>query len=208
MSGSREKNLPQRSDMTTRFYEEHADEFYRQTVGVDMSSLYAPFLESLPPGAHILDAGCGSGRDTLYFLRHGYKVSAFDASPKLAEYASRLTERPVLTMRFEELEVRDAFDGIWACASLLHVPRTNIDSVFGKLCDALKLGGVMFVSFKLREGEWEHEGRLFNGYDMSSFTSLLERHPRLSATSIWVSDDVRPERRDEQWLNALLRRVV
>ena len=192
--------------MTIAYYEAHASEFYAQTVAVDMTALYAPFFSLLPAGAHILDAGCGSGRDTLYFNQHGCNVTAFDASARLADLASRLTGQPVLTMSFEELGFREEFDGVWACASLLHVPRREIDSVFSKLADAVKLGGVIFASFKLRDEEWEQEGRFFNGYDVSSFRALLRRHPRLSALSVWTSSDARPERRHEQWLNVLLRR--
>ena len=175
---------------------------------MDMAALYGPFLDLLPSGAHILDAGCGSGRDTLYFREHGYNVTAFDASTELAALASQLTGQPVLTLRFQEIEFADAFDGIWACASLLHVSRADIHSVLDKLAGALRLGGVMFLSFKNRDGEWEEGGRFFNGYDVRSFEALVREHPVLSVTSIWTSEDVRPERRSEKWLNGLLRRRV
>ena len=172
-----------------------------------MSALYAPFLAILPVGGRILDAGCGSGRDSLYFIRNGYEVEAFDASAEMCQLASGLIGRPVLQKTFEDVDSVSAFDGIWACASLVHVRREHIDAVLQRLCPALKPGGVMFVSFKLRDGEWEQDGRFFNGYDEASFKDLLKRHPSLGLCSSWVSDDVRRERRQEQWLNALLQRI-
>lgn len=173
-----------------------------------MEALYAPFLDRMQNGAHILNAGCGSGRDTLNFLRRGYVVTAFDASKPLVELASRLTGQEMLNLRFDEIEFDRTFDGIWACASLLHVARHDIDAVLDKLTRALKPSGIMFVSFKLRDGEWEQSGRFFNGYDVASLGALLRRHQSLSIVSIWESEDVRPERKGERWLNALLRRIA
>lgn len=168
--------------MTTRYYEEHAAEFYHQFVDVDMAALYKPFLNLLPSGAHILDAGCGSGRDTLYFRQHGYNATAFDASEKLAAFASRLTGQSVFTLRFQQLELSSVFDGIWACASLLHVKRADAHSVSGKLAGALKPSGVMSASFNLRDGEWEQDGRFFNGYDVTSFGNFfVVNHSSLSS---------------------------
>ena len=97
-----------------------------------------------------------------------------------------------------------AVNAIWACASLLHVSRVGIDAVLDKFSDALKLCGIMFVSFKLRDGEWEERGRYFNGYDERSFRLLMAKHPSLAVESTWVSDDVRPSRAGERWLSALL----
>src|ERR1039458_7522672 len=98
-----------------------------RTIEVNMEALYAPFLDRMQNGAHILDAGCGSGRDTLNFLRRGYVVTAFDASKPLVELASRLTGQEMLNLRFDEIEFDRTFDGIWACASLLHVARHDIE---------------------------------------------------------------------------------
>jgi len=171
-----------------------------------MSGLYKPYLACMPPNGRILDAGCGSGRDSLYFIRHGYQVEAFDASSKMCALASSIIGQTVHQMTFDEVEWTAAFDGIWACASLLHVRRDSIDAVLERLCRALKPGGAMFLSFKLRDEEWEKDGRFFNGYNESTFSRLIEGHPTLVPSSIWISDDVRPERRREKWLNAIVQR--
>jgi SAM-dependent methyltransferase len=111
-------------------------------------------------------------------------------------------------MTFDEVNWVSEFDGIWACASLLHVGRDSIDAVIERLCRALKPNGAMFVSFKFRDEEWEQDGRFFNGYSEVSFRQLIEIHPLLRVESIWISDDTRPERKDEKWLNALLQRAT
>lgn len=192
---------------TIAYYEKNAEKFFKDTVQVDMSALYKPFLALLPPNGRILDAGCGSGRDSLYFKRHGYQVEAFDASLEMCRLASAHLGQPVHQKTFDEVGWDSDFDGIWACASLLHVRRDSIDSVIERLCHTLGPSGVMFASFKLRDDEWEQDGRFFNGYDEASFPQLITHHPALLLRSIWVSADERPGRKNEKWLNALLQRI-
>ena len=111
-----------RSAMSVEFYEREADAFISQTLGVDMTELYDRFLPQLPKKGLILDAGCGSGRDAKNFLDKGYRVVAFDASSKMAQHASSLTDMDVACMTFAEVNWTEQFDGIWCSASLLHVP--------------------------------------------------------------------------------------
>jgi SAM-dependent methyltransferase len=193
---------------TIEYYEKNAEKFFRETVQVDMSALYKPFLELLPLNGKILDAGCGSGRDSLYFIQHGFQVEAFDASPEMCRLASGVVGQTVHLRTFDEADWIAEYDGIWACASLLHVGRDSIDAVMERLCRSLRPSGVMFASFKLRDEEWEQDGRIFNGYSEDSFRRLIEGHPSLLPKSIWMSDDARPERKDEKWLNALLQRTT
>jgi SAM-dependent methyltransferase len=192
---------------TIAYYNTNAEQFRRDTLDVDMSALYEPFLRLVPQGGKILDAGCGSGRDSLRFKQHGYEVEAFDASSEMCRLASALIDQPVHLKTFDDVNWVSEFDGIWACASLLHVRRDSIDSVLEKLCRALRPNGAVFVSFKLRDEEWEQDGRFFNGYSEDSFRGLIEHHTAFLPQSMWVSDDARPERRDEKWLNVLLQRV-
>jgi SAM-dependent methyltransferase len=192
---------------TISYYERNADQFYQETVHADMSALYKPFLALVAPHGKILDAGCGSGRDSLYFIQHGYKVEAFDACPEMCRLASNLIGQRVHIKTFDEVDWKSEFDGIWACASLLHVRRDSIDAVLDKMCHALTPDGTMYLSFKLRDGEWEQEGRFFNGYSVETFRGLIGSHQALHLTSIWVSNDARPSRNGEQWLNSLLRRA-
>jgi SAM-dependent methyltransferase len=143
---------------TIAYYDEHADEFYADTVGAEMGGFYDAFLPLLPVGGRILDAGCGSGRDSRAFLERGYAVTAFDASAALGSRAARLLSRPVLQLTFQEMAFAEEFDGVWACASLLHVPRAELDGVLARLARALVPGGAAFLSFKYGDGEGERDG--------------------------------------------------
>src|SRR5689334_6398373 len=125
------------ADMTVEYYDQHAASFCEATGKLDMSALYRPFLNLLPPRARILDAGCGSGRDTLACLNLGYEVTAIDGSLAMVQVTTKLTGCPALQMRFDEINWVEEFDGIWACASLLHVPRADTGDVLNRFAQAL-----------------------------------------------------------------------
>ena len=117
---------------TIDYYNKHAEEFTASTFEVDMESLYKPFLAELQEGAKILDVGCGSGRDTLAFKNKGYQVDAIDYSEELVKKASLLTGIPIKWQSFYEVDDYEAYDGIWACASLLHCERSRLAEVLEK----------------------------------------------------------------------------
>ena len=191
-------------DTTTAYYAKNAQGFFTETVAVDMEPLYERFLPRLPAGGHILDAGCGSGRDCRAFIQRGYRVTAFDASPELARLARRHIGQDVLVMRLEEMDWQRTFDGIWACASLLHVPAAGLAEVMARLARALKPGGILYASFKHGPGEREHDGRRFTDLDESGLNALIAQVSALSLIETWVTGDLRPGRACEPWLNTLL----
>jgi SAM-dependent methyltransferase len=193
-------------DPNLAYYEDQAAAFFAETVTVDMAPLYARFLAHLPLGGSILDAGCGSGRDALAFRRLGYTVTAFEASPALARLTSEHCGLPVEVRRFQDIESEDRFDGIWACASLLHVPMAELPEVLGRLGRALKFGGVLYASFKYGAGEREHGGRRFTDLDEAGLAALVERVPGLAVIEIWVTGEQREGREGERWLNAMVGR--
>src|SRR5690606_22260482 len=135
------------------YYERNAESYFKATRDADLSALYERFLRRLPKGARILDAGSGSGRDTLAFVRRGYAVSAFDSSAALCELSTRLTGVRTRVLRFQELEGEAEYDGIWACASLLHLSDAELPNAIGRLIRALKPDGVLYMSFKHGAGE-------------------------------------------------------
>jgi SAM-dependent methyltransferase len=192
--------------MTTDYYDIHADGFIAQTVNVDMAPLHVRFLAHLPPTAKILDAGCGSGRDAKAFLDQGYEVTAFDGSQEMARRASALLGRSVLHMRFDQMQFDAVFDGVWASASLLHVPRSNLTGIFDRLVCALKPGGICYMSFKVGDGERFRNGRLFNDQTESTLETSLASVPDVELVDLWRTQDRRTGRADEQWLNALVRK--
>ncbi len=167
-----------------------------------MSELYAPFLREIAAGGRILDAGCGSGRDSLAFLRKGYQVVSIDASAAMVDATTRLTGQEARVLTFDALDFQGEFDGIWACASILHVARPDLGSVLTRLANALKPNGVMYLSFKYGEGERLQEGRYFNDVTEALIGVALAAHTELDLVQVRTSDDGRGQR----WLNAIVRR--
>jgi len=191
---------------TKKYYAEKAQHFFDGTVGVDMDDLYQPFLDLMPDRGKILDAGCGSGRDTLYFKKKGYSVVAFDYSEEIIKLATEYIGEPVLQMSFDDVSFNNEFDGIWACASILHVSKQDISGVLVKLSYALKLNGILYTSFKYGDAEEVRNGRCFSDYTESTFQRVVDTVPSLSMIKHWKTTDVRPDRKDEYWLNVLLQK--
>ncbi len=133
-------------------------------------------------------------------------MTAFEASPKLARLASEHCGLPVEVRRFQEIEWQDAFDGIWACASLLHVPMVELPEVLRRLGRALKPDGVLYASFKYGAGEREHGGRRFTDLDEEGLAALVEGVTAFAVVETWVTGDRREGREGERWLNAIVGR--
>ncbi|WP_276756295.1 class I SAM-dependent methyltransferase [Pseudoalteromonas marina] len=190
---------------TLTYYNNNAQTFSDSTLNVDMSALYAEFLPHVKQHGHILDAGCGSARDAAYFKNQGFTVSAFDASPALAKLASNYLQQPVEIKTFQELECVNKYDGIWCCASLLHVPKAELSQVFLKLQNALKANGVLYVSFKYGTQERVHNGREFTDLNESALTALITQYTDFKIIKQWQTVDQRPERESQVWLNALIK---
>ena len=189
------------------YYAENARSFFDNTVNVDMASLHEAFLSKLPLNANILDAGCGSGRDAKAFVLRGYVVTAFDASAPLAQLASEHCGLDVAVRSFSDVTEIAAYDGVWSCASLLHVPVMDLADALEKLWRSLRPGGCFYLSFKLGDGERVHEGRHFTDANDITLRAWLEPLPEVLSVQTWITEDVRPER-PGKWINALAVRQV
>ena len=187
---------------TLEYYERNAEQFIQDTLNKDMNSVYQAFEKYLKNNAHILDAGCGSGRDSLYFKNKGYRCTAFDISKKMCEFASKLLDQEVLNLSFEELDFVNEFDAIWASASLLHIPKNEILSSMEKLSLALKPKGIIYTSFKLGEREFVKGERFFNSYTKESFQELIDLTSFILLES-FILEDSRPDKKGEYWLNCI-----
>ncbi|MFC7537175.1 class I SAM-dependent methyltransferase [Sphingomonas sp. GCM10030256] len=187
--------------MSLSFYDGTAAAYFQDTVGADVAPLRARFLKQVRAGGRILDAGCGSGRDARAFSDEGYDVSAFDASAELAKLASAYAGIAVQHLTFAEMDWREAFDGIWASASLLHVPRADLDGIFLRFARALKPNGAWYLSMKLGYGDRLVDGRLFTDITEPELRDRLEALG-LHVYDVWCTDDVRPGRSD-RWVNAI-----
>lgn len=192
-------------NQTISYYEEHAVEFCRSTLEADMSYCRERFLKYLDSRSRILDAGCGSGRDSKVFDDLGYYVTAMDASPKICAEAEKVLGQKVLCQSFEELDMENMFDGIWACASLLHVPKEKIQDVLLRLKCALKEGGVLYASFKYGDEEVIRRGRYFSDYNEWTLKKLMQ-DAGFEILELFVTDDVRKDRSGEKWVNVIGKR--
>lgn len=190
--------------MSYNYYNEHAKEFYEGSINADMSELINKFTSYLQPGAHILDAGSGVGRDTKTFLEMGFKVSAFDASEEMVKMSTEYAGVQTRLLKFEDMDYENEFDGIWACASLLHVKKEDMEVVFSKLSKALKQNGILFVSYKDRDEDYEKDGRNFSCFTNDEFDTFMQKFEDFKILSKFTTFDVRPNRIGEKWLNAIV----
>ena len=193
-------------DPTIDYYTLNAENFIESTQNVDMHQAQDRFLRLLDENALILDFGCGSGRDTRYFMNKAYQVTATDGSAEICRLASIFTGIAVKEMLFQELDDINTYGGIWACSSILHLPKNELLLVIRKMCNALKDTGVIYTSFKYGDFEGVRNGRYFTDFNEDSFKEFIAGIPELTIEYYWITGDVRPGRGDETWLNLILRK--
>lgn len=192
--------------MTKQYYNKNAKSFIENTLKVDMSEIYTRFEKHLKSGDTILDLGCGSGRDSLYFIEKGYEVVSADYSEELVKHVTKLLNNKVLQLDMRDLDFNDDFDAIWACASILHISRSEIVAVISNCEMALKSDGIFYLSFKYGDYEDFRNGRFFNHYNEESFENLINQFPSLNIIDLWKTADVRVGRENEYWLNIIIKK--
>ena len=192
-------------DRTIAFYDKHAAWYSENTVNVDMSKPRDKFLSYLQPGAHILDFGCGSGRDTKAFLEKGYQIDATDGSEEMCKLASSYTGISVRHMLFNDLSAVLKYDGIWACCSILHLELRDLKDAMIKMCCALKPDGVIYVNFKHGLFSGIEDGRCFTNMTEEALLAFVDDIGSLQVEEMWLSQDSMPGRENVKWLNAILK---
>lgn len=190
-----------------KYYNKNAQAFIDRTFELDVTELTKVFLEQIPEGGTILDMGCGSGRDSKFFKEHGYDVYAVDASEMMIEHTSRfLGDRAVLAA-FDEYEPDVMFDGIWASASLLHVPEEEMVKTVRRYFDMLKDNGVFHMSFKVRDEHFTKGLRSFTCYDKERLRAMIREVGGLQEISVYTTEDMREDNFGEKWVNGLFKKV-
>ncbi|MGO7541723.1 class I SAM-dependent methyltransferase [Rhizobium ruizarguesonis] len=192
-------------DCTSAFYQENAETYAKRARSLPKQQLDA-FLAGLAPGAAILELGCGGGQDSAYMLSQGFDVTPIDGSTELARQAEALIGRPVGVMLFQELDADSAFDGVWAHASLLHVPRPELPDVFTRIRRALRTGGIIHASFKAGDAEG-HDGfgRYYN-YPSAEWLSELLTKGDWRDITIGESDGSGYDGKPTRWLRVSAQR--
>lgn len=191
---------------TINYYDINAKEFVEGTLNVDFKTTQDKFINKLPAKGYILDFGCGSGRDTKYFLAKDFNVDAIDGSIELCKIASEYTNIKVNHMYFNELSIVNKYDGIWACSFILHLSLDDLVDVFKRMSKALKDEGIIYTSFKYGDFSGERNGRYFTDMTEDSFAKLIANVENLKVEEQWITADVRPQRGNEKWLNLILRK--
>ncbi len=191
------------ANRTIAYYDENAASFADGTKQADMHLTADLFLRHLPANSLILDFGCGTGRDSLYFIKHGCRVSAIDGSVEMCRMASSFTGLPVRKEAFADFADKDTYNGIWACASILHMPKDDLPDMFTRLADALLNKGVLYVSFKYGDFEGDRDGRYFTDLNEALLRGIVNKVLSLHELAMWISNDVRTDRTQQKWLNAL-----
>ncbi len=201
-----EKDWRSMENKTLDYYNRNASAFVKETVCAELKETQDKFLKALN-GKKILDFGCGSGRDTKYFIESGFDVTAIDGSIELCKSASKYTGIKVSHMLFQELDEVDKYDGIWACSSILHLPKKELKDVFARMADALTSNGIIYTSFKYGDFEGIRNGRFFTDFTLEIFSDFIKDIEEIEIKDCWVTGDVRPGREDERWLNLILRKT-
>ena len=191
--------------MSINFYNENAESFFNDTVNASMKPTYDLFLKDMPKTGEILDLGCGSGRDSKFFIEKGYKVTAIDLSEELAKKASLHIIQDVIVMDMKDIDYHDKFVGIWSCASLLHLSEKDIFITLKKCYEALKYKGVIYASFKLGKTNYEKNGRIFTCFNDEKFSRLISTFKNYKLIT-FETGDVREGRENEKWFNILMQK--
>lgn len=194
----------QHTTQTLNYYNQNAAQFSDSTQSLDFASVQDKFLSVLQPQAHILDFGCGPGRDTKYFLSHGCSTDAIDGSEEFCRIASEYAGIPVKQMLFQEMNASEEYDGIWACSSILHSTYDELKDILKKLARALKKEGILYASFKYGDFEGMRNGRYFIDMTEDKLQRILQETDVFQIKEKWISSDVRPGRDDEKWMNMIL----
>lgn len=189
---------------TLDYYNKNSEEYFNSTLNVDMTNTYKPFLKLVPKDGKILDLGCGSGRDSMNFMKLGYEVTAVDGAKELAKRASVLLGKEVIVSTFEELELKEKFHGIWACASLLHIKREDLKTVLNNLYNNLDDNGVFYMSFKYGEKEYvDDKNRYFNCFTDESIISFINENTKYNILGLYITEDKLGRVNEVKWVNLI-----
>ena len=188
---------------TITYYNQNAEEYFNNTVNVSMQELYDQFEAYLKPGNKILNLGCGSGRDSRYFLSKGYDVVSVDESKEMCRLAEKYIGRGVRNITFAELDYNNEFDAVWASASLLHISKNNLPEILRKIYCALMSHGIIYSSWKYSGEDRIINGILYYNYREESIFSEFDSMS-FNIESSWLTGDNMGRR--DKWINIIAKK--
>lgn len=191
-------------DKTKQYYNQNSLKFFTDTFHIDMSEFYNEFCPLIKPGGKILDLGCGTGRDSLFFKNQGFDVLSMDNSEEMISIVRRYLGDSALLADITAIDFHNEFDAVWACASLLHLPKKQLPEVFKKISKALKPHGIFYCSFKLGTFEGERNNRYFSDLTEDELKNIISQIKSFKINKLWLSQDKRPDRQNEQWINCII----
>lgn len=189
------------------YYETNAKRYAEETFSADMSEQYKRFLPRLRKHAGILDVGSGSGRDACYFQKQGYQVTALEPSKNLCREIQKIFSGEIVCSDIQSYQPDQHFDGIWACASLLHLQEKEILHFFEKIDLYLNNNGIIYLSGKngIPTGEAAN-GRYFLEFTEQLVRKILAVNERIKLEDLWYTEDV-SGRKGFRWMNVILKMV-
>ena len=190
-------------ETTLSWYKENAPLYAEETKNSLVYDALGEFLSRVEEKGRILDLGCGSGRDSFFFLEKGFFVDSMDGSEDMKREAERLFGINVRLSDFLSLDEEEKYDGVWAQASILHLEEESLRKVLNLISRALKTGGVFYTSFRKGEVDGFENGRWYTNMTESRFSSLLP--PNLQIEKSWEGKDVRPGV-NKTWLSIISRK--
>lgn len=191
---------------TRKYYEENSKSYFYTTYYNLPESLYKHFLSYIPEGGSIIDLGCGSGRDSKYFFEHKYLVEALDESTELCKIVKENLAIKVINDSIQNWEPENMYNGIWACASLLHLKIEDLFNSFNKIVKCIKENGVIFVSVKSGiETGYQPDGRYYTNFTEDLLENILRENQRLHLEKLWYTNDIY-NRYDFKWMNFILKK--
>lgn len=188
------------------YYNKNSEKYIKDTMNVSMEVLLERFASYLPNNGLVLDLGCGSGRDSLWFIKQGYEVLATDGSKEMVEHCRKFLGDKVIHATYEDFESELTFDGIWACASLLHVKPQELPVIVLKYSNYLKQKGAFFMSYKAGETDYVKDGRWFTNFTEDRLLSMMSSIEDLEVVEVIKTHDVRKERQKEMWLSIIVKK--
>lgn len=193
---------------TIDYYNRKADEYFARTAEVTFDEIYNRFLKYIPDGGRIMDLGCGSGRDVKWLCNHGYEAYGLDASRELVSKASDEYDITVFTGLIEEWTTAIPFDGVWCCASLMHLEDSALEQFFENLKYNLKQGGVLFMSVKSGiETGLDEQGRYLRDFTEEDVHKIITRHGEFELRELWYTED-KLSRNSFRWMNVIIENTM